>query len=104
MAGTTWTNRYTSIQTLQQRLTDAGVPSIVIGGVAVGVWGVPRVARDADLKVLLGREEAERLLTILEPGYLSLLPDAKEAIRRQAMPFVQDADNARLGLVLRYTL
>lgn len=46
-------NLYSSIQNLQKRLTEAGIPSIVIGGVAVGVWGEPRVTRDADLKILL---------------------------------------------------
>jgi len=96
-------NLYTSIQALQKRLAEADVPSIVIGGVAVGVWGDPRVTRDADLKVLLGREDADRLLTILEPGYASLLPDPKEAIRRQAMLFVQDADDTRLDLLLADT-
>jgi hypothetical protein len=96
-------NLYTSIRTLQIRLADAGVPSIVIGGVAVGVWGDPRVTRDADLKVLLEREDADRLLAILEPGYDSLLPDPKEAVRRQAMLFVQDADNTRLDLLLADT-
>ena len=35
-------NLYTSIQTLQKRLADADIPSIVIGGVAVAVWGEPR--------------------------------------------------------------
>jgi hypothetical protein len=96
-------NLYTSIQALQKRLADAGVPSIVIGGVAVGVWGDPRVTRDVDLKVLLGRQDADRLLTILQPGYVSLLPDPKEAIRRQAMLFIEDADKIRLDLLLADT-
>jgi len=78
-------NLYSSIQALQKRLADAGVPSIVIGGVAVGVWGDPRVTRDVDLKVLLGRQDADRLLTILQPGYVSLLPDLVESrVRRCA--------------------
>lgn len=46
-------NLYTSIQTLQKCLADAAIPSIVIGGVAVGVWGEPRLTLDADLKVLM---------------------------------------------------
>ena len=96
-------NLYTSIQTLQKRLADADIPSIVIGGVAVGVWGEPRVTRDADLKILLQREDADRLLAILGPEYISLLPDPKEAIRRQAMLFVQDADGTRLDLLLADT-
>jgi hypothetical protein len=42
-------NLFQSIQTLQRRLNDAGIPSVVIGGVAVAVWGEPRVTRDVDL-------------------------------------------------------
>jgi len=62
---------FRSIQTLQQRLNEAGIPSVVIGGVAVGTWGNPRVTRDVGLKVLLGRQDADRLLTLLSPDYVS---------------------------------
>ena len=96
-------NLYISIQALQQRLRDAGVSSIVIGGVAVGVWGEPRLTRDADLKVLLERKDADRLLSILNSDYVSLLPDPQAAIRRQAMLFVQDVDGIRLDLLLADT-
>ncbi|MBP7962136.1 MAG: hypothetical protein KBG20_16150 [Caldilineaceae bacterium] len=96
-------NLYSSIQNLQKRLTEAGIPSIVIGGVAVGVWGEPRVTRDADLKILLERKDADRLLAVLNSAYISLLPDPQEAIRRQAMLFVQDADGVRLDLLLADT-
>jgi hypothetical protein len=47
-------NLVQSIKTLQQRLEAIGISSVVIGGVAVAVWGEPRVTRDVDLKVLLG--------------------------------------------------
>ncbi len=36
-----------SIRRLQQRLLEADIPSIVIGGVAVALWGEPRLTRDA---------------------------------------------------------
>jgi hypothetical protein len=85
-----------SIETLQQRLEAVGISSVVISGVAVAVWGEPRVTRDVDLKVLLGRDDAERLLTALAPGYVSLLPDPRRALRQQAMLFVQDTAGTRL--------
>jgi hypothetical protein len=47
-----------SIQTLQRRLSEAGIPSVVIGGVAVATWGNPCLTPDVDLKVLLGRDDA----------------------------------------------
>ncbi len=96
-------NLFQSIQVLQRRLSDADISSIVIGGVAVAVWGEPRVTRDVDLKVLLGRDDAERLLAALSPDYVSLLPDPRKALRQQAMVFVQDTAGTRLDLLLADT-
>jgi hypothetical protein len=96
-------NLVQSIKTLQQRLEAAGIPSVVIGGVAVAVWGEPRVTRDVDLKVWLGREDAERLWAALAPDYASLLPDPRKALRQQAMVFVQDTAGTRLDLLLADT-
>ena len=96
-------NLFLSIQALQNRLAEAGIPSVVIGGLAVGAWGEPRVTRDADLKVLLSRAEAGRLLAILAPDYVSLLPDPEQVLRKQAMIFVQDAAGTRLDLLLADT-
>lgn len=92
-----------SIRNLQKQLQEANIPSIVIGGVAVAIWGEPRVTRDVDLKILLRREEAERLLTVLAPNYSPLLPEPLRALREQAMLFVQDAAGTRLGLLLADT-
>ena len=61
-----------SVRILQVRLTEVGIRSVVIGGVAVAVWGEPRVTRDVDLKVSLGRDSAQQLLQALAPGYNTL--------------------------------
>jgi hypothetical protein len=92
-----------SIQRLQRRLQEADIPSIVIGGVAVALWGEPRVTRDIDFKILAGREDADRLLALLKPDYTPLLPDPQRALLEQAMVFVQDADEIRLDLLLADT-
>jgi hypothetical protein len=92
-----------SIRRLQQRLQEADIPSVVIGGVAIALWGEPRVTRDVDLKILLGRHEADRLLTVLTPDYTPLLPDPRHALREQAMLFVQDSAGTRLDLLLADT-
>jgi hypothetical protein len=96
-------NLLQSLRTLQQRLNDAGILSIVIGGVAVAVWGEPRLTRDADVKVLLERDDADRLLSVLASDYTSLLPDPRQALRRQAMVFVQDTVGTRLDILLADT-
>jgi len=56
--------------------------SIVIGGLAVSVWGEPRFTKDADLKVLLQREDAGRLLAALPPEY-RLLSSEREKLLQQ---------------------
>ena len=40
------------LKDVQGRLDHAGIASAVIGGLAVAVWGEPRLTRDVDFKVL----------------------------------------------------
>jgi len=96
-------NLFQSITSLQKLLLEAGIPSIVIGGMAVAAWGEPRVTRDVDLKVLLSRQEADRLLEILSSNYQPLLPNPREALKKQAMIFIQDSLGTRLDLLLADT-
>ncbi len=96
-------NYLRSIIALQGHLQQVGIPSIVVGGVAVAAWGEPRVTRDVDLKIQLPRQEAGRLLEILSSGYEMLLPDPGEALRKQGMVFIQDTFGTRLDLLLADT-
>lgn len=92
-----------SAAALQERLEQAGIPSVVVGALAVGVWGEPRLTRDADMKVLLEREEAQRLLDVLSPDYTSLHRDPIQTLKRNGFLFVQDAAGTRLDLMLADT-
>lgn len=94
---------YTSVLKLQQRLASAGIPSAIIGGVAVGVWGDPRVTRDVDLKVLLRRDDAERLWGLLQEDYRPLHHEPIEALRGHGFLFLHDADEIRLDVLLAET-
>jgi hypothetical protein len=96
-------NYFQSIIVLQAYLQKNGIASIVIGGVAVAAWGEPRVTRDVDLKIQLKRQDADRLLAMLSANYLMLLPDPSEALREQAMLFIQDHLGTRLDLLLADT-
>lgn len=91
-----------SVAGLQRRFAEAGVPSVVIGGLAVSVWGVPRLTRDADLKVLLRRDERARVLALLA-DLTPLHADPDEAFRRQGLAFFQDADSTRIDVMLAET-
>jgi len=96
-------NLFESIISLEERLHHAGISSVVIGGVAVGVWGEPRVTRDVDVKVLLGRNHASRLLEILGADYMPLQSDPLPALTRTGILFVQDKSGTRLDLLLSDT-
>jgi len=91
---------FQSVVSLQARLRETGILSAVIGGIAVAVWGDPRVTRDVDVKVLLGRDMAPRLLEAIGPDYIPLQPDPLTALVRSGVLFVQDAYGTRLDLLL----
>jgi len=96
-------NLFESLVSLQALLNRAGISSAVIGGVAVGVWGEPRVTRDVDVKVLLGRDNARRLLEILKSTYTALQSDPLQALTRNGILFVKDQLGTRLDLLLSDT-
>jgi hypothetical protein len=96
-------NPFLSIQAIQKQLHKAGIPTIVIGGIAVGAWGEPRLTRDIDLKVLIGRDEADRLISQLSASYIFLMPEPREVLQKQAMLFIQDRLGTRIDLLLAET-
>jgi len=96
-------NLFKSLVSLEERLHRAGISCAVIGGVAVGVWGEPRVTRDVDVKVLLGRDHASRLLEILAADYIPLQSDPLQALTRTGILFVQDKSGTRLDILLSDT-
>lgn len=55
---------YRSLSILDSRLTEAGVPWAVVGGLAVAIWGEPRLTRDVDVKVALRRTDLATLLVL----------------------------------------
>jgi hypothetical protein len=94
---------FSSIPAIQERLYSSGIPSIVIGGIAVAAWGEPRVTRDVELKILLSRHDADRLLSILSTDYRPLSSNPLEVLRKQALIFVEDDHGTRLDLLLADT-
>jgi len=76
---------------IQKRLDEAGVASAIIGGLAVSIWGEPRLTRDADLRVFLSREQADYLVRLLEPDYVCLADDPENTLRQMGFLFVKDS-------------
>jgi len=88
---------------LQERLEAANIPSALIGGLAVGAWGDPRLTRDIDLKILLHRNERKRLLTLLEDDYRPLHADPDGAILQNGIVFVLSPNGKRIDIALADT-
>lgn len=93
---------FQSVADVQLRMEQAGLPSVVIGGLAVGAWGEPRLTRDADLKVLARRDERSRILQILA-DFTPLHADPDEAFRRHGVAFFQDPIGTRIDVMLAET-
>jgi hypothetical protein len=95
-------NLFTAIADLQKTLEDAGIPSALIGGLAVGVWGEPRLTRDVDLKVLAWREERSRVLQVLS-HLTPLNADPDGAFQRNGIAFFQTPGGVRVDVMLTDT-
>ena len=92
-----------SLVALQTQLGQAGIQSAAVGAIALSVWGEPRLTRDVDVKVMLQRQDAARLLEIIAADYVALLPDPLVSLRRTGILFVQDRWSTRLDLLLADT-
>lgn len=91
---------FTSLAQLQSALDQAEIGSALIGGVAVAVWGEPRLTRDVDVKVAISREEASRLLSLLSSDYESAYGKPEEVAHQMGMIFLRDALGTRIDLLL----
>ncbi|MDX2043365.1 MAG: nucleotidyltransferase [Acidobacteriota bacterium] len=93
-------NQLESVSRLQASLRNAGILSAVIGGIAVAVWGDPRATKDADLKVLLTRDQATQLLNALPKGYTIESSDPEGDLRQFGFLFTRDDTGVRIDLLL----
>lgn len=89
---------YQAVARLQKRLADAGVPSAVIGGIAVSVWARPRATLDIDFKVQLTRGSAQKLLDILGQDYTPLQSDPIKAVQQYGILFVREESGIKIDL------
>lgn len=96
-------NLIEALWVLQERLRQEGIASAVVGGIALSIWGEPRATRDVDLRVLLGREEAHRLLAALTNDYALLADNPLTTLQKMGFLFVQDRAGVRLDLLLADT-
>lgn len=92
-----------SVVAFQNFLKQEDVPVMAIGGIAVAVWGEPRLTRDIDMKVLVSRENRARLLAMLR-AYTPLQEDSDESFRRLGLAFFRDPNGVRIDVMLADTI
>ena len=95
---------YTSLKSLHDCLTTNQIEYAIIGGVAVAVWGEPRLTQDIDVKVLLSRDEAEKLLNAIEPEYKPFWGNPLEMLKKNGILFVHDTYGVRIDIHLSDTI
>lgn len=92
-----------SVVAFQDFLKKEGVPVMAIGGIAVAIWGEPRLTRDIDMKVLVSRENRGQLLAILG-AFTPLQEDSDESFRRLGLAFFRDSNGVRIDVMLADTV
>jgi hypothetical protein len=93
-------NQLESASRAQSALETAGVQSVVIGGLAVAVWGEPRVTKDVDLRVFLQREQANFLLATLSHQFKILSDSPETTLQQRGFLFTEDASGVRVDFLL----
>ncbi|MBI2267802.1 MAG: hypothetical protein HYU64_21980 [Armatimonadetes bacterium] len=91
---------FSSLVSLERIFKQAGLESIAIGALALSVWGKARLTRDIDVKILLGRDEAARLVKALPSDYVLLSDEPAQTLERLGMLFVRDPGGNRIDILL----
>lgn len=92
-----------SVIAFQNSMKQEGIAVMVIGGIAVAVWGEPRLTRDIDMKVLVSRENRGQLLEVLRP-LTPLQEDSDESFRGLGLAFFRDTHGVRVDVMLADTI
>lgn len=90
-------NRELRLRALLQRLTEAGVDFVIVGGVAVILQASPRFTKDLDICYATRQENLDRLGEVLV-GLGAKLRDVEEDL-----PFVPDGRSLRQAQILTLT-
>ena len=85
---------------LHQFLTSLGIPYAIIGGIAVQVWGEPRLTQDVDLTIAAPLDEPERVIRALVERFRSRHPDPLEFARRARVVLIHASNGCPVDISL----
>jgi len=85
---------------LHEFLTRHAVPYAIIGGVAVQVWGEPRLTIDLDITVLTPPEGTGAFVQLLLQRFASRVPDPVGFARRTRVVLIQASNGCNVDISL----
>jgi hypothetical protein len=95
------------IQTLKdiaKRLTRGEIPSMVIGGQAVAMYGKPRFTEDIDITIALTPDEAEKLIRAVDESFIILPADVQRFVRETwVLPLEHKETKVRVDIIFSIT-
>ncbi len=81
------------------KLSELGVPHMLIGGLAVSAWGEPRATLDVDLCLWVSAGELETMVGHLVSEYEALSNDPVEFVRRTSVLPIRTPTGIRVDCV-----
>ena len=85
---------------IQRFCRDRAWPFCVIGGVAVGRWGEPRLTQDVDVSLLTGWGSERPFVDEILSGFAPRRGDAKEFALRHRVLLVQSSSGVPIDIAL----
>lgn len=90
------------LRIMTQRLEAAGLPYMVTGSMALGVYAVPRMTRDIDVVVELSAEDADRVCALFGPDFYVDAAAVRASIaRRGTFNLIHEAHVVKVDVVVR---
>lgn len=85
-----------------QRLDAARLPYMLSGSMALNFYGQPRMTRNIDLVVEIGRADAAKVVELFEPDFACDLEEVRDAISREQMfNIIQVEKVMKVDLIIR---
>ncbi|HKI68421.1 MAG TPA: hypothetical protein VKA67_02445 [Verrucomicrobiae bacterium] len=78
-------NELDIVRDVSQRLDAAGIGYMLTGSMAMNYYAQPRMTRDIDLVVALGREDTDRVVNLFSPDYYVSREAVDNSIAHQSL-------------------
>lgn len=89
------------LQRVSNALQNADIPFMLVGGMALNIYAIPRMTRDFDIVLALEKNRITDFLNIFEGNFYIYEPTVVEEVERKGMFNVIDLEtHFRIGFIL----